>query len=102
MAKRHRMMKELTLDELVRIGVLSFDNASDLVADAHLLFTNERFSRVLFLCFIAQEEIAKSCLSLGAAARVRLGEFGPDAQQRYRQRFEDHRSKSATVDAIFN
>jgi AbiV family abortive infection protein len=102
MAKRHRGRKALTLDDLVVIGLVSFANACDLFTDAEVLFANERWSRTMFLCFIAREELAKSCLSLGAAAKVRLGEFGPEQQERYRERFEDHREKTATFLAILD
>lgn len=102
MAKRHRLMKQLSLDDLIQMGILSFENAHDLVGDAQILYTNERWPRVMFLCCIAQEELAKACLSLGAAAKSRLGEFDADAQERYRIRFEDHRSKSATMEAVFH
>jgi AbiV family abortive infection protein len=92
--------KPLSLRQLLLIGVKSYVNAEDLLQDAEVLFANERWARTLYLCCIANEELAKSLISLGAAVRVRLGSFDATQERRYRRRLSRHQMKTATLQAV--
>jgi AbiV family abortive infection protein len=92
----------LSLQLALDIAAKSHFNAESLLEDAQVLFRNERWPRVIFMCLIAQEELAKSVLSLAAAAKIRLGEFDALTERKYRRNFRDHKVKSATLDAVFD
>jgi AbiV family abortive infection protein len=90
----------LTTDQLRLVGIKSYLNADDLLKDAEILFDNQRWARTLYLCCIADEELAKSLLSLSAAIKSRLGEFDTEKEQHFRQRFYTHRLKTGTLHAV--
>jgi AbiV family abortive infection protein len=88
------------ISPLVQLCIKSYINAEDLLQDAEVLFANERWARTLYLCSIANEELAKSLISLGAAVRVRLGSFDTGQERRYRRRLSRHEMKTATLQAV--
>jgi AbiV family abortive infection protein len=90
----------ISISQLVHIAVKSYLNSEDLLKDAEILFANGRWARTLYLCCIADEETAKSLLSVWAAVRVRLGLFDAAQEDRYRRWFRDHKMKTATLHAV--
>jgi AbiV family abortive infection protein len=92
----------LTIQTALGIAAKSYLNAETLLEDARILFAKDRWPRVIFLCCIAEEELAKSILSLAAAVKIRLGEFDADVEKQYRSRFKDHKSKTATLRAVLD
>ena len=99
---RLRLAEAMTtpISQLVQLCIKSYINAEDLLQDAEVLFANERWARTLYLCSIANEELAKSLISLGAAVRVRLGSFDATQERRYRRRLSRHQMKTATLQAV--
>ena len=92
----------MNFDVAFSIANMSYANAYLLMKDAELLYANERYARAMFLCFIAEEELAKSVLSMAAAARIRIGEFDQVAEKEYNGRFSNHRLKSATIKVVID
>jgi AbiV family abortive infection protein len=52
-------MKTLTLAEIDNLRALAFENACELIEEAEILFTNERYARTYTLAHLASEEMAK-------------------------------------------
>ena len=92
----------LSLQKALRIAAKSYSNAESLLEDARVLFANERWPRVVFLCCIAEEEMAKVILSIAAAAKIRLGEFDRTVEKQYRVRFVTHKMKTSTLSALWD
>ncbi|MCC4585739.1 AbiV family abortive infection protein [Xanthomonas sp. NCPPB 1067] len=62
-------MKELSKQTLLKLSVVSIDNATALVEEAKTLLSAEHFARAYFLAVAAIEEVGKSALAFGAAGR---------------------------------
>lgn len=52
-------MQQLSIDQIKKSRVKALQNAGELIHDAEILFKEERWPRVLFLCQISGEEIGK-------------------------------------------
>src|ERR1051326_3804526 len=85
---------QFTAEQLREAGIKSFQNASELVEEATLLFDHGRFSRSIYLCCIAGEELGKCFISLSAVMNRRVGKFD---EKRYKQRFRTHREKTGIL-----
>jgi len=48
-------MKSLTIAEIETLRALAFENACELIEEAELLFTNERYARSYTLAHLASE-----------------------------------------------
>jgi AbiV family abortive infection protein len=91
----------LSAEDLRRAGIKSFQNASELVDEAQLLFEHGHWSRAVFLCCISGEELGKCFISLSAIVNRITGKFD---EKDYRQRFRTHREKTGTLtffEAVF-
>jgi AbiV family abortive infection protein len=86
--------EQLTADDLRDAGIKSFENASELVEEAQLLFEHRHWGRAVFLCCISGEELGKCFISLSAVVNRRSGAFD---ERRYKQRLRDHREKAASL-----
>ena len=92
----------LSVHQALSIAAKSYMNGESLLEDARVLFANERWPRVIFMCCIAQEELSKTILSIAAATKIRLGEFDSSAEKQYREQFRTHRMKTATLSAVLD
>ena len=52
-------MRQLSIDQIKNSRVKALQNANELIQDAEILFNEEQWPRVLFLCQISGEEIGK-------------------------------------------
>jgi AbiV family abortive infection protein len=86
--------KPLTFQDLRDAGIKSLENATELVKEAKVLFAHNHWSRVVFLCSIAGEELGKCFISLTAVVNLMTGRFN---EKRYRERFRVHREKTGVL-----
>ena len=81
--------------DLYELSVKSLANANELVEEAQLLFDHRRWPRVVFLCQIAGEELAKCFMSLTAIPRYAFETFN---ESTFLRRLRDHREKTGEID----
>jgi len=62
---------QLSAENLKDAGIKSFENASELVQEARILYEHKCWSRAVFLCFISGEELGKCFITLSAVVNQR-------------------------------
>jgi len=84
----------LSAEVLREAGTKALQNASELVEEARVLLELGHWSRAVFLCCIAGEELGKCFMSLSAVLNRRMGRFN---ERRYRERFRRHQEKTGLL-----
>ncbi len=93
------MIEKLTIGEIKNGIELSIENAFELIADAQLLFENERFARSYTLSQLAQEELGKSIMLYNFYMNLKMGERSEYDFKLFRKNFRNHKWK--TYESIF-
>lgn len=89
-----RNAHKLSAKNLRDAGIKSLQNASELVAEARLLFEHGYWSRAVFLCCISGEELGKCFITLSAVVNRIAGIFD---ESRYKKRFRTHQVKTGSL-----
>lgn len=85
---------QLSAENLKEAGIKSFENASELVREARILYEHGCWSRAFFLCCISGEELGKCFITLSAVVNQRASRFD---EKRYRERFRSHGEKTGSL-----
>ncbi|GIN91105.1 hypothetical protein J22TS1_21560 [Siminovitchia terrae] len=92
-------MSVLSFEKLEEAYIKSYENATELVEEAKLLFDNNKYARAYFLAQIAYEELAKLPIILHEAIRSHLKE--KQDWKKFYKRLNSHSAKN-TLNVVFS
>lgn len=87
-------MREPSLKRLLEGRIKAFQNATDLIRDAEILYSKKRWARCVFLSSIALEEFGKYLMIIGAIGDVLRDKIN---WKRFWKRFRQHLEKTGNV-----
>jgi AbiV family abortive infection protein len=90
----------VTVEQLVLATRKSFENAESLLRDAEILFGHERYSRCLFLCCIAGEELGKAIYCMSSVLDLFLDRWTEKRDELFWRSFRAHRFKTALLHSM--
>lgn len=92
-------MSKLDVDQLEHAYIMVYENASELLEEANILYDNERYARAYFLAQIAHEEIGKLPMILHEATRAANKEAHD--WKKFYKRLRSHNAKNQ-INVIFD
>lgn len=92
-------MSKLDVDQLEHAYIMVYENASELLEEASILYDNERYARAYFLAQIAHEEIGKLPMILHEATRAANKE--KHDWKKFYKRLRSHAAKNQ-VNVVFD
>ena len=88
------MNLNLKISEIKKGIYLCLENANELINDADILLSNERYSRVYSLTQFAIEELGKSYMLYEFYTKLQLGKRKETDFKYFRKKFKSHKHKT--------